>query len=270
MFYYQLFGMILESDIEFPQLIKAKESESDIQIKSGKIPENIYAKEAQGCRYGFGKEISWLANSYCYIYVEKGKQITYQLKENGTVLQLRNYLMGWGMSMLGLQKETIAMHCSVIASDEGAILISGESGSGKSTLTNAFLSDGWKFMADDMAYVKTKEGGEVVVYPAFPYQKLCRDAALRKGYNLDELIYLGEEKDKFFVPYQGDFVTHEMPVKALVVLMLAAVDEVSVSEITGMNKFMACANNLFLRHLLKQDRYTSVAGQESFRMAEGI
>ena len=162
------------------------------------------------------------------------------------------------------------MHCSVIASDEGAILISGESGSGKSTLTNAFLSDGWKFMADDMAYVKTKEGGEVVVYPAFPYQKLCRDAALRKGYNLDELIYLGEEKDKFFVPYQGDFVTHEMPVKALVVLMLAAVDEVSVSEITGMNKFMACANNLFLRHLLKQDRYTSVAGQESFRMAEGI
>lgn len=269
MYYYLLFGNVVESDIEFPQLMKTDVIESDIVIKSGKMPQELYNYEKE-CGCNIGNDISWLTNSYCYLYVENGRTITYELKEKGTLSMVRNYLMGWGMSMLGLQRGINAMHCSVVASDKGAILISGESGSGKSTLTNMFLDKGWKFMADDMAYVQTRDSGDVMVYPAFPYQKLCRDAALRKGYDLEELIYLGEDKDKFFVPYKGEFVIHEMPVKALIVLGRHKGDEVIIEEAQGFNKFLGCVNNLFLRHLLGQARYSGTPAKESFRMAEGI
>ncbi len=269
LYYYLLFGNIIESDIDFPQLVKTKEAKADIMIRAGQMPQELYDYE-QDCGSKFGDDISWLINTYCYLYVENGKTITYDLKEAGTLSMVRSYLMGWGMSLLGLQRGMNAMHCSVVAMDKGAILISGESGSGKSTLTNMFLDKGWKFMADDMAYVQTKDDGEPVVYPAFPYQKLCRDAALRKGYDLEELIYLGEDKDKFFVPYKGEFVMHEMPIKALIVLGRYKGDEVVTEELSGLNKFMACVNNLFLRNLLGQARYAGTPAKESFRMAEGI
>ncbi len=269
MYYYLLFGNVVESDIEFPQLMKTDVTESSIVIKSGKMPQELYDYEKE-CGCNFGNDISWLTNTYCYLYVENGSTITYELKEKGTLSMARNYLMGWGMSMLGLQRGINAMHCSVVATDQGAILISGESGSGKSTLTNLFLDKGWKFMADDMAYVQTKENGTAYVYPAFPYQKLCRDAALRKGYDLNELIYLGEDKDKFLVPYKGEFVMHEMPIKALIVLGRNMGEEVIAEEMSGFNKFMCCVNNIFLRHLLGQARYASTPAKESFRMAEAI
>jgi len=269
LYYYLLFGMIIESDIDFPQLVKAEKTEADIVIKSGTMPKELYDYEKE-CGSSLGNKISWLINTYCYLYVENGSVITYELKEKGTLSMVRNYLMGWGISMLGLQRGINAMHCSVVASDKGAILISGESGSGKSTLTNMFLDKGWKLMADDMAYVQTKDSGDVMVYPAFPHQKLCRDAALRKGYDLDELIYLGEDKDKFFVPYKGEFVLHEMPVKALIILGRHKGDEVVTEEAQGFNKFLGCVNNLFLRHILGQERYSGIPARESFRMAEGI
>lgn len=269
MYYYLLFGYILESDLEFPQLIKSESETADIWIMQGDIPEEVYSKEKE-ILYEFNDSNSWLVNATCYLYVEDGNRITYQLKEGGEVQKLRNYIMGWGMSMLGLQRGEIAMHCSVVASNRGAILLSGESGAGKSTLTNILLDNGCKFMADDMAYVETKESGDVVVKPAFPYQKLCRDAAMRKGYPLEELIYINEAKDKFFVPYKGGFQVHEMLVKALVVLRLSRNSDVTVAEVKGMEKFMACANNQFLRHLLEQDKYKGVAGRECFRMSQGI
>ncbi|MDD6882004.1 MAG: hypothetical protein PUE18_10590, partial [Firmicutes bacterium] len=156
MYYYVLFEYVVESDMEFPQLVKTEERLADIRIKKGDIPDEIYSKE-QNIGYRFGEKSSWLVNRVCYLYVENGDCIIYKAKEGVSVNRLRNCIMGLGMSMLGLQRGIIAMHCSVVASDSGAILISGESGTGKSTLTNTLLENGCKFMADDMAYVETKD-----------------------------------------------------------------------------------------------------------------
>jgi len=269
MYFYSLFGYNIESDLEFPQLLKGVARKADITISQGEIPDEVYVREAEKL-YEFGEKSSWLINDTCYLYITDGNKITYKPKEGAITNRLRNYIMGWGMSMLGLQREIIAMHCSVVTRQSGAILVSGESGTGKSTLTNILLDKGCKFMADDMAYVEPKESGEVYVKPAFPYQKLCRDAALRKGYPLEELIYINEMKDKFFVPYKGEFEAKEVPVKALLVLKLTDKPNVNVMELQGMEKFMACANNQFLRHLLKQDKYKGSAGKNCFKIAQGI
>lgn len=70
-------------------------------------------------------------------------------------------------------------------SNDGIFLLQIYRSASSSTLTNAFLQSGYQLMADDMALVETKtEAKQTEVYPAFPYQKLCRNVVEEKGYDV--------------------------------------------------------------------------------------
>ena len=83
-------------------------------------------------------------------------------------------------------------------------------------------------MADDMAWV---DGS--MVYPAFPYQKLCRDVVEREGYDMEELIYIDEQKDKFLARYRGAFSTESRLMKGFILLHLTSAEKVTVQELNG-------------------------------------
>ncbi len=268
MYYYRIYGMRVISDLEFPQLVKETDGmpdEPEIRVEACQIPERITSITDK--KYEFGDKFSWLTNSTTWLLVENGNRIGYCLKEGGKQSYLQTYILGFGMAMLALQRGILAIHCSAVADEKGAVLIAGESGAGKSTLTTAFLDKGYRLLADDMAFVETNPGGPVLAKPAFPYQKLCRNVALENGYALEDLIYINEFKDKFLVPYQGEFGLEPVPVKAFIMLGVTDGKEVVAKEITGFNKFHVYANNLFLRNLLKQDRYNPAIGQKCLEMA---
>lgn len=267
MYIYQLYGLKLETDLEFRQLLTDVEhGEVEVVVAAGLIPEEIIQKENDR-KYEFGDKMSWLSNRTCCLLVENGSKITYSLKEGGNPEYLRTYILGWGMSMLALQRGILAIHCSAVANERGAVLICGESGAGKSTMTTAFLDKGYRLMADDMAFVETRPGDKAMVSPAFPYQKLCRGAALAQGYSLDELIYIDEDKDKFLVPYKGKFDFTAVPVRGMLVLGVIGGDEVIVREMSGVNRFHMVINNLFLRNLLGEQKYEPRTGQLCLNMA---
>lgn len=270
MYTYQLYGLRLKSDLKFKQLVVCEACEiADVTITAGSIPEEIIKMEIEK-KYEFGETLSWLSNNTCRLLVENGSKITYSLKEGGKPEYLQSYMLGWGMSMLALQRGILAMHCSAVADERGAILICGESGAGKSTLTTAFLEQGYRLMADDMAFVEAKPGEKAFASLAFPYQKLCRDAALAKGYRLEELIYIDEDKDKFLVPYRGEFRLETVPVRGMLMLGVIEGDEVVAKEVTGLNRFHMVANNLFLRHLLREQKYEPRTGQLCLNMAAAV
>lgn len=272
---YCLYGMSIVSDLAFPQLVKEPEEYRlqhpdgcQIEIVKGKIQQDI--QERTDVKYEFGDDFSWLVNDTAWIIVEHGKRITYELKEGGRVDYLQSYLLGWGMSMLALQRGILAIHCSAVADEAGAILICGESGAGKSTVTTAFLEKGYRLMADDMAFVDVKGDGIAMASPAFPYQKLCRDAALAKGYRMEDMIYIDEEKDKFLVPYTGNFSLTSVPVRGMCMLGIVTGTEVVSTRIKGMDQFYLVANNLFLRHLLGAKKYEPKIGQLCLKMAASV
>lgn len=270
MYRYQLYGLQLETDLELKQLIAGSSRKpADITIVSGEIPSVLQQKETQ-ISYEFGETICWLSNNTCRLLAENGNKLTYSLKENGNPDYLKTYLLGWGMSMLGLQRGYLAIHCSAVANEHGAILICGESGTGKSTVTSSFLEKGYRLMADDMAFVETGPGEPAYSFPAFPYQKLCRDAALARGYSTEELIYIDEEKDKFLVPYKGKFELTAVPVRGMLVLGVVGGEEMIVREITGLNRFHMVADNLFLRKLLGTRKYEPRTGQLCLNMAASV
>lgn len=272
MYYYHLYGCLLESDLEFPQLVKAQKGSvpADITFTAGTMPEEILQKEEQQIYYEFGNEFSWLCNKTCRLCVENGKKITYYLKPEGKVNYLQSYLLGFGMSMLFLQRGEMAIHCSALHNGRKAILIAGESGSGKSTLANYYLEHGWKLMADDMAVVKYDKEKGAMVYPAFPFQKLCRNVVKEQGYSMDEVIYINEFKDKFLVPYRGEFDITAKPLKTFFMLGVYSGEEVQVQEIQSIGKLQICLNNLFLRHLLGKQKYLPQIGQNCLELIANV
>lgn len=265
MFFYILYGMRIKSDLEFPQLVCCEACEDyDVLIeRDEKFQMEIHFKKDEAFR--FGREYSWLNNKTCQIEVFDGKRITYALTGGGWPQHLQTYILGYGFSMLALQRDKLPIHCSALSDGDGAILIAGESGAGKSTITNYLLQNGYRLMADDMALAD----GEIV-YPAFPYQKLCRDAALDAGYDLDELIYIDEDKDKFLAPYKGEFSAEARRIKCFILLRVVNGENVVDTEVEGLGRFHIFASNLFVRHLIGNGKYEPHIGQKCLEMASKV
>lgn len=266
---YFIYGMVVESDLEFRQLLPYEgEKEAELYIVGDQIETKV--KELlQDENWKITMTEGYLNNHTCCLKVKEHK-IFYQLKEGGNAEYLRTYILGFGMAMVALQKGMIAMHCSALADEKGAVLIAGESGSGKSTSSAYLLENGYRLMADDMAFVEVTEDKQVLAYPAFPYTKLCRDAAIQKGYDISKLIYINEEKDKFMAPYEGEFRTEPVPVRAMIMLAAIDTEELTSTRVTGMRSFYVVANNLFLRHLLGKQKYESYIGTKCLAMAAAV
>ncbi len=265
MYYYKLYGMKIESDLEFPQLLTCEDDAPlDVQIQKVDFSEEL-AKISEEKYFDFGKEYSRFSNLTCQFQAYEGKRFTYALTGEGWPEYLQTYILGYGFSMIALQRDMLPIHCSALADEDGAVLIAGESGSGKSTITTAFLNNGYHLMADDMALVDGEK-----VYPAFPYQKLCRNVALAEGYKLEELIYINEQKDKFLAPYRGEFSTKEERIKGFILLQVVGGEQVVDAEVYGLNRFHIFASNLFVRHIIGKEKYEPHIGQKCLEMASKV
>ena len=272
MYYYKLYGMRLASDFELVQLVTLSEQEQKLapQITILEKPFPKEYKREQDCYSEIKKEQSILSNSYCYLLMEAGERIFYERKEKATDKLLNAYILGWGIAILCYQRGLLAIHCACVEKDGSAILISGDSGSGKSTITGELLKCGYTLMADDITVIATEGKDSVVAAPAFPYQKLCRDALSGEELADEGVLYIDEDKDKFLVPYRGRFCKEALPVKAMYVLGLSVDNAVKVEELVGGDKFRVCMNSLFLKPLLGAQLYAVENGIQVLEFASRI
>ena len=255
--FYKLYGFLIEADIEFDQLILADDADKTgntaiITVKRNAIIYDVNkGLENEEQNYKIGFDISYLRNSWGYYLVKNGREIFYELKDDASIIDVKPFLLGYCMAMALLQNNILAVHCSAVCEpeglDEGAILIAGESGAGKSTITRRLLEQGYRLMADDVAAVKMEDNA--FVYSAFPYQKLCRNEIKKRNFCMEELIYIGEDKDKFLVPVKDAFVRSPQKLKFMVYMVITEKTEVQVQKLKGIAQLIAFKNNLFLHRL---------------------
>lgn len=270
MYYYRAFGLFLETDIEFQNLKKAAVDEcqsNKVMIRAAQMPQSVVDTGDGG--YRIGENYSFLHNRTMMMEIKNGTEIAYQLKAGGNPEYMKSYILGYGITMLCLQRKIITLHCSAVERNGSAVLISGKSGSGKSTLTSRLLSRAYGFLADDIAAVVPDEQ-KVLVYPTFPYQKLCRDAALAQEYDLEQMTYIDEEKDKFLISMQKQYIDHPVPVKAMVYLYTHDGKSMECEKLEGMDKVGCIASNQFLQNLLGKDIFLPYIGQECLRIASKV
>lgn len=285
---YDLYGMKVITDLDFVQLDPVRLPEDD--RNSGREEARILAMDEKEetrfqkehgnliCGSGLGVENSWLCNRTLEMCVNRGKEIRYHIRNGGDPGVAKTYLLGFGMAMLSLQQGKLPIHCSALKAPEGgAILIAGESGAGKSTLTAKLLSQGYRFLADDMAVVDMSEKDGVWVYPSFPYMKLCRDVVLRQGDSPEKLLYIDEKKDKFLVPCTSVFQKERVQLVQFIFLGIRSEKEeegtpgkIKAERITGSDSMIVYKDNLFLRHLWKRQDPGIEIWQNCLKIAEQI
>lgn len=255
---YSIYCTDIISDIEIMQAVKLDREPdplTSITVKQGTVPDEIRFEEE--CYSHISETGCFLSNNTCFLYIPDGNTIIYEMKPNPMYPNPINYIIGWGISMAMHQRGTPVVHCSALKNDNGAFLISGSSGSGKSTVTTSLINAGMKFMADDTSSVSiNKETRTVYATPCYPFRKLCRGEVQKWDLDENDLIYIDEDKDKFLVPYDGEYKTAPVPVKALIYIERIkentdACSKVTVTPVLGFEKVQYIFKSLFLSKLFK-------------------
>lgn len=254
MYYYKIFGYVFRCQYEIKQLFRVPATEAfDAEIMIGEVPEEIEVKASQAEVFpclGWRDDLFWMHNTYGILAVYKNGNIYAKSVSDKDVFYLIQYVLGYGIAMYAHLHNRIAIHCGSVVVDDKCIVISGDSGAGKSTLINEFISDGAIMLSDDVVAVGYDEQGDTWIYPAFPQQKICRDAALDKGYDLEELLYVDPEKDKFAILHTEQFSAepHKLHSAYYVRCYEPENEEagLQIKELLGFSKVSFLINNLYL------------------------
>ena len=139
------------------------------------------------------------------------------------------------------------LHGGAVSKYGKGVIVTGDCGAGKSTVSDSLISNGYSFVADDACAIKKsdEEPNKMHISMAYPQQKLCRDAALKKGYDLSELIYINEEKDKFALRLKDGYLVDGTSFDYLFEIVFSENDELYFKEITGHEKLMLIMRNIF-------------------------
>ncbi len=240
---YYIYGLGIQSEIKLYQLEQYDGSALDVKIHYGRITADIEEYVINGKVSSMSPVRAWFMNDAGHFVIMNGNEIIVQPAKDASEEKLASFILGWCIAFIFQQRGCSAIHCSALEINNQAVFIAGDSGSGKSTLTLALLERGCRYLADDIAVADIKN--DLLVQPAFPQQKICRDVA--EQIKPEDLFYIDERKDKFAYINKADFC--DVPRKLTTVFLLSKHEgaELVVERIKGVDKWRGIINNLFLR-----------------------
>lgn len=260
MFYYKIYGLIVKSEIEIPQAyeIEPEELEKiDVDIVYGKMYDFMYEHAEKGYGTWTSKfDCAWFWRSDSgHFMIEGGKRITIDVFEDANILMVQSMILSAGFALVILQRNEVCFHGSCLEYGKKAFAVCGESGAGKSTVTMELLKSNYGFLADDTFRVHSIEN-KYMAEPTYPQQKVCRDMAEHYGLDLNSMIYIDEERDKFALSRRERFVDRECLLSVVFILKKDGdACEVTVNEISGGEYIKSVIDNLYLA-----DTYKNIVG----------
>lgn len=177
-------------------------------------------------------------------YIYDGKNIVVQPSENADNQGIKTFILGTSFGMILLQRNKVAIHGGAILIGENAIILTGQSGAGKSTLTNYFRHYEYPFMADDVCSTIELQD-EIFIEPAYPQQKICRDAMEKMGYRIDDFKLIDEDREKYVIPTHESFVKEKRKLKAIFEIEPYDGEEVKIEEVSGGEKMKIILRNIY-------------------------
>lgn len=244
---YKVYGLNIASQIDLPELIPLEnhEVEMDVYITYGDMPEEI-KNDRQEDIYGYynGNEMWFYVNNVGQYYIKNGNRIYIEPCENCIAYKIRSFLLGRAMGMLLFQRGVVALHGGVIDIDGQGIAICGKSGAGKSTLLSAFRHSGYKFITDEIIATQVDEDGRVLGVPSYPVQKLSKEIISSMGGNVETLqCNYSPDRMRYLVVDKQKFKDERLFLCAMYEIQVADVDEVTIQELSGIEKMNVLRRN---------------------------
>lgn len=251
---YEVYGLIVQSEVEFPEVLLANQTDTiDVTIQYGEMPDIVFEKKAEGYEsYLVFPRYSWFhvpeVGDY---YIENGTTIIVKEENNPDVKLFRAMILGAALTTALMQRNIIAIHGGCVVMNNKGILVSGYCGSGKSTIVTELMKSADGFVADDTVAIDVTANGSYA-RPTYPQQKLCRDAAIQYGYDISKLVRLDEEREKYGIKRLDEFIRKPVKLGLLCTIRVYDGDELVVEEINGAEKISTIYNNLYLSHVYRE------------------
>lgn len=245
---YRVYGLNIKSEIEIREFIKLDnllEDHIDINYQYGSMPKRCYELLRDEITDFYEKDEVWFhVKNVASYYICNGNKVIVEPCNNANKVIINIFLMCSCLGFIMLQRGKVAIHGGTVEANGKAIILTGNRGAGKSTLSTALRLKGYKFISDDVAAIDINN--DVVVNHGFQYQKLCKDAMNKFGYNEDEVTsFKSDTEMKYIVPVNSEFIYSDTKLFSLIEIIVDDVEEVSIREIKGSMKLNFVIKNIY-------------------------
>lgn len=262
---YEISGIVLDSNIEIPQLKSSLSIKIDVvfSLKQNEISDREQFKPFRNIPLSDGSvwlSIGKFRSSYLLHYPYTGDFIISKdkysiichpdnnISTNTIRYILLNHVIPLYLSSLG----EFVLHCSAVCLRGKAIIFMGESTSGKSTLASLFCREGHDLITDDFLVVKSN-GRNLYAIPSYPALRLHVESISKTvknevaSFESDGFIY------KKWIKADGKIISYcNMPVSIDRIYILdnttnkSSKPEIIIENITSQSAFMDLLNNSFI------------------------
>lgn len=248
---YRVYGLIVASEIELPELVSVTEGEPQVQIRFGEVPESLENPivDWEWCAASSSEYVLYKKGVANY-HVAAGSTITIDRRLNlaqpPPAADVRLWLLGSAFGALLHQRSLLPLHVSAVQAPNGVWAFTGESGEGKSTLAGFLLKRfGYELVGDDVSVINPQDA-DPIIYPGPRKLKLWADALDRFGFDGCKKTRDLSNTDKFQIYLDGEGGYRPQPLYALVVLETAPTDSAPTLEVlSGIEAFTALVRTVY-------------------------
>ncbi len=165
---YEVFGLALESGVSVPghHAMPRPVAGECVSLEFGAVPQALKDPDyADGVVAASPTEFLLHIPGIIRLYIERGRRILVEPVEPADTESVWGFILGAGISMVGLQRGLIPLHASSVATDAGCIAFAGQSTGGKSTLAAMLVEQGFALHSDDLCLVHPPRAGRAMVGP---------------------------------------------------------------------------------------------------------
>ncbi len=249
---YTAYGLVIESAIDLPELLKSNAARPDVVVRIGSTHRFDHQSEPPRNRAIAG-EACLFHSEIGSITIRKGREILIEPIDGALESDIRLFLLGPVLGILLHQRGYLVLHASCVAMkhDEQpiAFAVVGEKGQGKSTLAAAFVAAGHALLSDDIVAVDLSQDRPTVV-PGFSQLKLWPESLATLGDSIDDLPKARPSIEKRLRKVEQDFPRD--PISLSAVYVLADSDTNEVQALGPQRAFMQMVQHCYVIHMLRE------------------
>lgn len=250
---YKAFGLIIETELVFTELLPYVGEEVDVTIIKGTVPEAVNDLVVDTPTVKIGKDCYlWDIKNLAKYLVKQGSEVIIEPYKGATFEEIKHYLLGSCMGALLYQRRILPIHGSCIHVKGEGLLLTGESGAGKSTVAAIMTRKGYKVLSDDVTPVIQSEQGILMAYPSYPSQKLWHDAVQRIGIEekVGPLHRISKDFHKYSLNINLHYEEKPIPLKVIIEIVPSDSQDLKITEIRGSEKLELVSKNCYRRFLV--------------------
>ncbi len=237
MYYFSAYGCLIQSDIDLPGFVKPCDESTDIivQLKYPTLVETASIEPVSIHNLSNGLRIDW--SGVAAYTVTQGREIIIVPRSNNSSVELLiQPIYGMAFAAILQQQQHLILHGSTVEINGKALVLLGNKGFGKSTLAAFLLSNGHRFICDDVTALLTKPHEAPQALPGIPRLRLLADAVEAVGKDPDTLP-LAPLVNKHILSVQSkNFATDHIPLHTI--LLLDHGDTVALHEMSDSEKML--------------------------------